>query len=411
MNALDTFYKMNQVRGDTTMHTPRALVEEMLDKLPVTLWSDPKATFLDPACGRGTFLLAIYERLFTGLASVVPDPNTRKNHILKNQLWGVDIDPIMIRLANAAFKLYIKGVTNFTCADSLEYTFMGMKFDVVVGNPPYQAANEKSAMGSKTIWQKFIPLALSLVKRDGYISFIHPQQWRRPNHEILKSFQEKNLLFLKMFSLQRGQKIFGVGTAFDYYILQNAPYQGITEIVDEADITNRRNITSETFIPNKGEKILQQLFNSPTKIECVWGMEFHGQKGTLTPTKGYLTSYYSMEGDTPRYRYFDPTKVSQIAIIKHYVPKVIVQLTGHNMKVLNDYSAQLACGHFCIGLRVISKKEADQMTAWLKKYWKVLDFAKWGMTREYRVFQMLNKDFYKTEFTPEEIAYIESVVK
>jgi len=81
------------------------------------------------------------------------------------------------------------------------------------------------------------------------------------------------------------------------------------------------------------------------------------------------------------------------------------------MKVLNDYSAQLACGHFCIGLRVISKKEADQMTAWLKKYWKVLDFAKWGMTREYRVFQMLNKDFYKTEFTPEEIAYIESVVK
>ncbi len=412
MNALDTFYKMNQVRGDTSMHTPRALVEEMLDKLPVTLWSNPSATFLDPACGRGTFLIAIYERLFTGLESAIPDAVERKNHILKSQLWGIDIDPVMIKLASAAFKLYIKGTTNLICADSLEYDFMGMKFDVVIGNPPYQASNEKSAMGSKTIWQKFIPLALSLVKDSGYVSLIHPQQWRRPDHEILNLFKKENLLFLKMHSLKAGQKIFGAGTSFDYYVLQKALYEGTTTLCDEDGITLVRDISEMSFIPNKRFEIIERLTDSSQKVSFFRAMEFHSQKGLKEPKSSkYLKSYYSMEGDTLQCRYFDPKKITIEAIEKHFVPKVIVQLTGHNMKVFNDFEGELALGEFSIGLRVTSKKEAAQMTQWLQKYWKVLDFAKWGMTREYRFFQMLNKDFYKTEFTPEELVYIESQVK
>ena len=41
--------------------TPPALVEEMLDKLPLEVWATDK-TFLDPTCGTGNFLVAVVER-------------------------------------------------------------------------------------------------------------------------------------------------------------------------------------------------------------------------------------------------------------------------------------------------------------------------------------------------------------
>lgn len=42
--------------------TPTELVNEMLDKLPEEVWTDPKKTFLDNSAGNGNFLVAILER-------------------------------------------------------------------------------------------------------------------------------------------------------------------------------------------------------------------------------------------------------------------------------------------------------------------------------------------------------------
>ena len=43
--------------------TPPELANQMLDLLPQELWSDPNATFLDPACKSGVFLREIAKRL------------------------------------------------------------------------------------------------------------------------------------------------------------------------------------------------------------------------------------------------------------------------------------------------------------------------------------------------------------
>ena len=42
--------------------TPRPLIDEMLNKLPPEVWSDPTKTFLDNSAGNGNFLVAILER-------------------------------------------------------------------------------------------------------------------------------------------------------------------------------------------------------------------------------------------------------------------------------------------------------------------------------------------------------------
>ena len=52
--------------------TPPQLVNRILDLLPVELWSDKKATFLDPGCKSGVFLREIAKRLDKGLRSKSP---------------------------------------------------------------------------------------------------------------------------------------------------------------------------------------------------------------------------------------------------------------------------------------------------------------------------------------------------
>lgn len=55
----------------------------MLDLLPSEIWSNPKATFLDPVCKSGVFLREIVKRLDEALDQSNTDKQTRINHILK----------------------------------------------------------------------------------------------------------------------------------------------------------------------------------------------------------------------------------------------------------------------------------------------------------------------------------------
>lgn len=65
--------------------------ENRADPDYIPLFSNPKLTFLDPACKSGIFLKEIARRLFTGLVDAFPDEQKRRNHILRNQLFGIAI--------------------------------------------------------------------------------------------------------------------------------------------------------------------------------------------------------------------------------------------------------------------------------------------------------------------------------
>jgi SAM-dependent methyltransferase len=79
--------------------TPPALANRMLDLLPQSLWSDPQARFLDPACKSGVFLREIAKRLGKGLEQTIPDRQERINHIMKNQLFGIAITKLTALMA------------------------------------------------------------------------------------------------------------------------------------------------------------------------------------------------------------------------------------------------------------------------------------------------------------------------
>ena len=63
------------------------------------LWSDKTVRFLDPCTKSGVFLREITSRLTQGLALQMPDLQTRVNHILTRQVFGIGITRLTSLLA------------------------------------------------------------------------------------------------------------------------------------------------------------------------------------------------------------------------------------------------------------------------------------------------------------------------
>ena len=148
------------------------MVDNTLNKIEIT----KDTRILEPSCGDGNFLLYIKEYLL--------NLNFSLNEI-EDMVYGVDIDKETVEkcIANIGFSKNIK------CNNTLLMDF-NLKFDVVIGNPPYlrvqgidkevstQYKKEfKSATGSYDLYVLFVEKGLSLLAKDGILNFIMPYKW------------------------------------------------------------------------------------------------------------------------------------------------------------------------------------------------------------------------------------------
>jgi len=219
--------------------TPPELANEMLDTLAdawaqanggESIWADSSVRFLDPFTKSGVFLREIVARLATGLADEIPDLQSRVDHILTKQVFGIGITSLTALLARRSVycSKYANGPhsiaksfdrdwgniwlerTEHTWAgdrcvycgaaragyergDDLEthaYAFIhtsdvksriarmfgaDMKFDVIIGNPPYQLETESERRQARPIYQLFVEQAKRLEPK--FLLMITPSRW------------------------------------------------------------------------------------------------------------------------------------------------------------------------------------------------------------------------------------------
>lgn len=159
--------------------TPRRVVNQMLDILErynPGIFSDPTLTFCDLYVKSGLYLAETAKRLFKGLVNAIPDENARIRHIFERQLYGFAPTRIIADIArNYVYGSYPVSSDNLVQRDLTDDFEKGenldMKFDVVIGNPPYQGDNHQ---------QLYPDFYLQARKCANQACMIFPTGWQEP---------------------------------------------------------------------------------------------------------------------------------------------------------------------------------------------------------------------------------------
>jgi hypothetical protein len=204
------------------------LVEEILNQLPDLVWMDPRITFLDPAMAGGQFIRAIERRLLAA-------GHSKEN--IADRVYGCEEKLIRVKYVQNWHKVISK---NLYVRDVLTHDWDNMKFDVIVGNPPYQS---EKGTGTQPLWPLFVNKAASMLTETGYMGMVIPNKWCGHTTNVIKGgihlygdvFKDK----LLSCDIQKcSSKFPGVGgyeNCFSWFMMSNAGSKKFTASTLESD--------------------------------------------------------------------------------------------------------------------------------------------------------------------------------
>jgi hypothetical protein len=162
--------------------TPLELVKEMLATLPEEVWSNPNLKWLDPANGTGPYPIMVIYKLMNGLTEWEPDAEKRYKHIVENMIYVCELQPKNMFLYMCAIDPFDAYKLNIYTGSFLEEGFdFHMKnvwrldkFDICLGNPPYQEMDGGAKASAKPIYNLFTEKSIKFCEKS---IFVTPSRW------------------------------------------------------------------------------------------------------------------------------------------------------------------------------------------------------------------------------------------
>ncbi len=474
--------------------TPPDIANQVLDMLPQELFQSPDTKFLDPACKSGVFLREIAKRLIKGLEPQIPDLQQRIDHIFQHQLYGISITELTSLLSRRSvycskYPNSIYSVTRFNDAegnirfkriqhhwgddrcvfcgtsrkselgldergDTLEahaYEWIhtskpeeiwGMKFDVIVGNPPYQLSDGGFGKSASPIYQKFVHQAKKLKPR--YLTMIIPSRWYGGG-KGLDDFRKEMLAdnrIRKLVDFEDSNEIFpGVDVAGGVcYFLWERDNKGLCEITNRykgTDIVSERKLDEFEILIRQSQavSIVRKVLSKNEKMmnKQVSAYKPFGLRTFVKPQQTGDIVLYWQKGTGP---YSRKDITVGVEMIDKW--KVICSRSGHEhagnpgvdgMRRVISRTAILPPGTICTETYLVigsfsTEEQAKNLLVYMKtrffRFLMSLLMYSHGITKDTFSFipilgmnsKVTEAELYnRYELSPSEISYIESRIR
>lgn len=291
-----------------------------------------------------------------------------------------------------------------------------MKFDVVIGNPPYQNGKHKQ------LYVNFINLSANIIKKDGFICLITPKTWLKKSKTYSQYKTEFTFFYL---NIDECAKHFPeIGTSFSYFICKkgkiNLTNLTVLEtkfkkieinINDFDDLTDVRFLVDENF--KVKNELLQKIY-APGILYSISGKgDFSNGLSINEDEVHKYPCYLSSKED--RRRVFSASRDNDFNKLKLAVAHILEPKRAERFSLILDYNVGRYARYF-LG----SKIELNNIQQFFNSniYVFIDSMKRYG---RYAYLNIPKIDFLRTwsdkelyeyfNLTQEEIDLIESTVK
>jgi hypothetical protein len=377
--------------------TPSALIKKMLDKFPISSWSNPDSKWLDPCCGTGNFLIHVYQRLMLGLQKWETNEDKRSAHIIENMLYMVELNKKNYDICRQLFG----PKANIVCSDFLlDKQFFGDNmtedaFNYIVGNPPFQEDNTVNGTGGKSkLYERIFSKAMALLKDNGYLAFLVPDNMLSGNGNVAYNTLIQNNVKFVSFNKEIQSFFPGIQQYICYFLLQKKNTKGLTQI---------ENTDGNTFNTQLLDRAVNPVRNWTPYVEKLLRQYITNVKNNVVYNRGKQLSLYNGTKYSVIYTSSKKLRTNKLEYAPGLnVKKAVIFAISPKLEFEMDYTGKYGVGPNTFYIPFKTFAQGKQLESFLKSdHYKLLalacktsrQFLKIGFVEHLNLHKIMNTEY------------------